>query len=132
MIGRRFVLLLLVLASAGCDGPEDVVAEAVRAAAAGDAEAYEACFTKRSRPFLRIIRRTASRVEPRLADLGAGEVDVGAAEALPPDEDGTARALVPIQEGPRAMPVVLHSLAGAWRIDLVDTERATSRFGGDL
>ncbi|MGM0575029.1 MAG: hypothetical protein ACQEXJ_04780 [Myxococcota bacterium] len=123
-------LALVVVATVGCEGPADVVTSAAEAARGGDHEAYAACFTPRSRPILRALWRTAERVAPDAAGLGAGDVAVGDVKGLSPDEHDRRRAVVTVQEGGRSLPVVLHSLAGAWRIDLMDTERVSMGLGG--
>ena len=131
------LLLLLLLDGPGCglgEGPAGVVARAARAAQDGDREAYAACFTPRSRALLRAYWTTAGSIRPALAELHGGPVRTGRPRAIAPGKDGRLRALVPVAERGDEVGLVLHEEAGAWRVDLVDTERerALTRLGGRL
>lgn len=121
-----FALLALGAASAlaACSGPETIVLEAAEASAAGDREAYVGCFTPRSQPILRAFFGAAERTNPALTRLGAGEVVVGEAQAMKPTPEGRQRAVVGVAErGSEGITLVVHDLAGVWRIDLIDSER---------
>ena len=131
---RHYVLAALLLAGQGaalgaCDSPADVVLDAADAARAGDRGAYLACLTPRSRAVVQALWHAADAVDPDLSRLGAGTVEVTGVQAMPPLLDGRARARVTTREGQQTLPVVLHQTAGAWRIDVMDTERALTGFG---
>ncbi|MEZ4265523.1 MAG: hypothetical protein R3F39_04030 [Myxococcota bacterium] len=107
-----------------CGGPEGIVRDAAAAAAAGDREAYVGCFTPRSRSLLRAFYTAAEQTRPEVARLGAGAVVVGEAKAMKPSPDGAARAVVAVSEqGRETVALVVHEMAGIWRIDLIDSER---------
>lgn len=121
---RALVLGPLVgLLLVGCQGPVAVVESAVDAARRGDRDAYEACFTQRSRPMLRALWRAAGDGNHG-SSLGAGVVTTGAPTMLQPGQDWQPRVMVPVSEGAQRLGLVLHSEALTWRIDLVDTEGA--------
>ena len=122
LAGLRLVALLSLLFMGGCTGPAAVVERAVEAARAGDRQAYEACFTKRSRATLRALWR-ASEAAGAGPALGAGAVRLGDSQWLTPGEAWQPRVVVPVTEGEQHIGVVLHSEALTWRIDLYDTER---------
>jgi len=123
----RFSLGLLLLALLhGCATPESVVRTAIEAAADGDDAAYEGCFTPRSRPMIRAMRR-AQTPRPTGGFSRATQV-----HELPGGELLWGRRVVRVTDGERQMQLVLKGEAGAWRIDLIDTERRTSSAGGRL
>ena len=112
--------------SAGCTGPVTIVERAAEAASGGDAAAYEACFTPRSRPILRSLWRAGHP----FGVTGDHKIEIGELRLLSPGDDWQPRLLVPVSEGGRTMDVVLHGQALSWRIDLIDTERTLARLGG--
>jgi hypothetical protein len=70
---------------------------------------------------------------PRRGDrfaLAAGDVTVQAVAAIPPGSEGTSRVAVTLSEGGAPFRLVVHEVGGAWRIDLIDTERALTGFAG--
>ena len=119
---RLFVIALSVLVTA-CSTPTGIVEEAVAAAGRGDRDAYIACFTARSRPLLRGLYNAADAKNPDLAMLGEQGARVTDMEYLDAKGAGGERALVTVTEGQESMPLVVHASAGAWRIDLMDSER---------
>ena len=123
----RSALALFVLGAAalgGCATPESVVREAIAAAERGDHAAYEACFTPRSRPVLRTMRRAAG---PLALGSAPGRIEVS---ARPGGPLAWGRRVVDITDGERQVELVLRGDAGAWRIDLIDTERRAASAGG--
>ncbi|MGB0588556.1 MAG: hypothetical protein ACPGU1_02645 [Myxococcota bacterium] len=106
-----------------CSTPTGIVEEAVEAAGRGDRDAYIACFTERSRPLLRGLYHAADAKNPKLAALGEQGARVTGVEFLAPSGGAGQRALVTVSEGQESMPLVVHASAGAWRIDLMDSER---------
>ena len=123
----RFSLgLLLMLALQGCATPESVVRTAIEAAHSGDETAYESCFTPRSRPMIRAIRR-AQTPSPTGGVSGTAQV-----HELPGGGLLWGRRVVRVTDGERQVQLVLVGEAGTWRIDLIDTERRTSSTGGRL
>jgi hypothetical protein len=123
----RFSLgLLLLLLVQGCATPESVVRTAIEAAQSGDEAAYEGCFTPRSRPMIRAIRR-AQGPTPTGGVSGSAQV-----HELPGGGLFWGRRVVRVTDGERQVKLVLQGEAGAWRIDLIDTERRTSSVGGRL
>ena len=130
--GLFVFLALVVVVSPACKGPTDVVLAASEAAAAGDREAYVATFTPRSRPVLRALYAVADRTRPELAQLGSLGVRISGVEPMPYGLDGAQRLLITVTEGGRSLPLVLHGVAGTWRIDLMDSERALSGVGMGL
>jgi len=109
---------------AGCATPEAVVRSALEASERGDVSSYEACFTPRSRPVLRTLQRATGPLSPK---LGTGKITVS-------ERPGGARAwgrrVVTVSDGSRQVQLVLRGEAGAWRIDLIDTERRAASSGG--
>ena len=126
------VLALLTALPAGCATPGDVVEAAAAAAADDDLDAYVACFTARSRPLLRAYYDAVAAHRPELAKLGAGAVAIAEVKEMPGYGGGAPRVVVTAVEGGRSIPLVLHGNAGAWRIDLFDSERALSGLGMGL
>jgi hypothetical protein len=134
---RLFIIALSMLVTA-CSTPTGIVEEAVAAAARGDRDAYIACFTERSRPLLRGLYNAADAKNPDLAVLGeqgARVTDMRFASKVQPiggNASASQRALVTVTEGHESLPLVVHASSGAWRIDLLDSERvltgAESRF----
>ena len=118
-------LLLLSLVH-GCATPESVVRTAIESAETGDDEAYEGCFTPRSRPMIRAMRR-AQTPSPTGGVSASSQV-----HELPGGGLLWGRRVVRVTDGERRVQLVLRGEAGAWRIDLIDTERRTSSAGGRL
>ena len=125
-MGFAAIALVLCALTGGCTGPITVVERAVEAARAGDSQAYEACFTPRSRPLLRSLWRAGDTFGSRTAET----VEMGELRLLAPGDDWQPRLLVPVAEGGQTMEIVLHGQALSWRIDLIDTERTLARLGG--
>ncbi len=123
---------LVVLVGAGCATPAGVVEAAAAAAADDDLDAYVACFTARSRPLLRAYYASAREHRPELARLGASDVAIAEVKEMSRALMGTPRVVVTAVEAGRSIPLVLHGVAGAWRIDLMDSERALSGLGMGL
>ena len=122
--------LLSILVCSGCSDPSRIVEEAVAASGRGDRAAYVACFTPRSRPLLRTLFTIADAKRPELGRLGEKGAQVASTKAIAPGDKGQARALVTVHEAGRSLPVVVHAEAGAWRIDLMDSERVLTGLGG--
>ena len=123
----RFVIgLTLVVAASGCATPESVVRAAVEAAETGDLHAYESCFTPRSRPVIRTLRRASG---PLVMGQDASQIRV---EARPGATTSWNRRVVSVTDGSRIVDLVLRGDAGAWRIDLIDTERRAASSGGRI
>ena len=122
-------LLSACLMMAACGTPAGIVTEAAQAAAAGDHGAYVACFTPRSRALLKTMYATAEQTRPDLAVLGGSAVTVSQVRGMSVGIEGRDRAVVTVTEDGRSIPLVLHRLAGAWRIDLMDSERVLSGLG---
>ena len=118
---------LLVIASSllltACAGPGGIVEEAITAAQKGDRDAYIACFTERSRPLLRGLYESADRHNPELAQMGGAGARVIAITPMGTKPGAGERARVSVQEGSETLELMVHSRAGAWRIDLLDSER---------
>lgn len=127
VLHRAIIAALVVALSTAllaCGGPEGIVREAATAAAAGDRAAYIGCFTPRSRSILRAFYASAETVRPEVARLGAGELIVGESKPMKPGPDGGSRAVVAVAEsGHESLALVVHEMAGIWRIDLIDSER---------
>ena len=118
-------LLLLVLFS-GCATPESVVRTAIEAAETGDHATYESCFTPRSRPMIRALRR-AQKPSATRGLSAATQI-----HELPGGDMFSGRRVVRVTDGQRQMNLVLRGDAGSWRIDLIDTERRASSAGSRL
>ena len=119
-----------VFTACAMPGPEVVVAQAVEAARAGDREGLLACFTPASRPILSTWWDALERSgHPDLHVWGAAAVNVVEERALPKRDFGPERTVVRVQEGNIAQDLVLHRMAGVWRIDLLDTERSSRGVG---
>ena len=103
--------------------------EAIDAASRDDRHGYVACFTPRSRPLLRSLYAVADAERPELGRLGGAGATISEVRPMAAGETGQDRALVTVTEGGRSLPVVVHAEAGAWRIDLMDTERVLTGFG---
>ena len=112
--------LLLMSMVWGCATPESVVRTAIEAAESNDNAAYDACFTARSRPMIRALRR-AQRPSPTGGLSRATELRESPGGGLL-----SGRRVVQITDGERQMQLVLQGRAGSWRIDLIDTERRAS------
>ncbi len=128
-IRLRVLLAALVLAGASAcaqlaGDPSAIVRTAVDAAREQDREAFLACFTPRSRPLLITWWNAVDDVRPALGRLGASEVAVTDIKLLRDRDVDVERAIVSLREGQASMRVIVHRLAGEWRIDLRDTERA--------
>jgi hypothetical protein len=107
-----------------------VVTEAFESATEGDQAGYLACFTPRSRAVIEAYWTATSSKRPALATLSAGTVEIGnTLRSLPPGNRGETRVLVRIKEGDKSLGLVLHGVAGTWRIDLLDTERESAMAG---
>ncbi len=142
--GRRRVALrlgaaalALVVVGGGCGGwlspagPEQVTRRALRAAQAGDRAGLLATLTPRSRSLVDAIWSVADDSgQGGLFGLSGGAPEVASVRAFPPGEEGVERARVVVVDGPDRLALVLHRRAGAWRIDLVDTERTLTGLGG--
>jgi hypothetical protein len=124
MTRSLLALFVLVVAMGGCATPESVVRQAVAASERGDQAAYEACFTPRSRSVLRTVRRAAG---PLNFGASSGRIEVS---ARPGGPLAWGRRIVDITDGERQIQLVLRGDAGAWRIDLIDTERRAAAAGG--
>ena len=125
----KSILLALSLLIAAYGAPAGIVEEAVDAASRDDRSAYIACFTPRSRPLLRSLYAVADAERPELGRLGNSGATITEVRHMSPGEAGQRRAVVTVSEGGQTLPVVVHAEAGAWRIDLMDTERALTGFG---
>ena len=125
---RRFVIALCLMV-VGCSTPTRIVDEAISAADRGDRAAYIACFTPRSKPLLNSMYAVAETSRPELARLGSKGAQVASVQGMSPGDTGQARAMVTVHEGGRSLPLVVHSEAGAWRIDLMDSERVLTGLG---
>lgn len=127
------VAAVATVTSSGCafDGPDVVIAQVADAARRGDRDDFMACFTPRSRAVLEVWWTTVDKHQPSLGALGAGDVQVVAQRPYSGRDAGPERALVSLREGERQIPLVLHRMGGAWRIDLLDSERV-GLGGGDL
>lgn len=125
----RTLVIALSLVIVGCSTPSGIVEEAAAAAGRNDRGAYIACFTPRSRPLLRSLYTVADADKPELARLGNTGASVTEVRPMAPGDQGQNRALVTVSEGGRTLPLVVHADAGAWRIDLMDSERALTGFG---
>lgn len=82
-----------------------------------------ACFTPRSRPLLVTWWSAVDEVRPDLGRLGAADVEVTDIKLLRDRDVDVERAIVSVREGRATLRLVVHRLAGEWRIDLRDTER---------
>ena len=118
-------LLLLALVQ-GCATPESVVRTAIEAAEEGDKTAYDGCFTLRSRPLIRAMRR-AQTPSPT-----GGFSPTTQVHELPGGGLFWGRRVVRVTDGERQIQLVLLGEAGSWRIDLIDTERRSASAGGRL
>lgn len=123
------LLAAFVLSSAGActqlaGDPSAIVRSAIDAARDQDRDAFLACFTPRSRPFLITWWNTVDDVRPALGQLGAGEVAVTDIKLLRDRDVDVERAIVSLREGQASLRLIVHRMAGEWRIDLRDTERA--------
>ncbi len=125
---RRLLLAILALVFVGgCDSPDEIVDDAVAAARTGDRAAYAACFTERSRPILASFWAAADEANPKLGVLSVlGDPTVIRVQPARRLHGGPERAVVVVEEAGRRARLVVHELAGTWRIDLVDTEREMS------
>jgi len=119
---RLFVIALGALVTA-CSPPTGIVEEAVAAAGRGDRDAYIECFTARSRPLLRGLYNAADAKNPDLAMLGEKGARVTDVQYLGSGGGGGEKAMVTVTEGQQSIPLVIHGSFGAWRIDLIDSER---------
>jgi len=99
------------------------VRSAVDAARDEDRDAFMACFTPASRPLLVTWWTAVDAVRPELGRLGAGAVEVTDIKLVRDRDVDVERAIVSLREGEATFRVVVHRLAGEWRIDLRDTER---------
>ena len=120
---RSSLVLVLFGLLFGCATPESVVRTAIEAAESGDHATYEACFTARSRPMIRAVR---SAQEPSLTSGLSRATEL---HELPGGGLISGRRVVRATDGERQMQLVLQGEAGAWRIDLIDTERRASSAG---
>lgn len=121
---KRLLVGMVAVLLGACAGPDGIVNEAVDAARSGDRAAYAACFTKRSRPILASFWAAADEVNPAVSALGVlGNPTVIRVQPARTLHGGPDRAVVVVEEQGRRARLVVHHLAGAWRIDLVDTER---------
>ncbi len=125
-----FTVIVLSLLAAGCSSPASIVEEAVTAAAQGDRDAYVGCFTPRSRALLRSLYTIADAKKPELALLGEQGAQITSVQPLSPGDLGQSRAMVTLAEGEQTLSLVVHSNAGAWRIDLMDSERVLTGSAG--
>lgn len=114
--------MLALLTLGGCQQPESVIADAARAARAGDRDGYAACFTTRSRPIIEAFWMATDENNPTLGALGAGDVQIRGVVVSKDRNRDVERAIVSLDEGGDRMRVVLHRTGGNWRIDLLDTE----------
>ena len=111
-LSRILVLVLMLgLFTTGCRGPETVVQDAISAAQANDREAYLACFTPRSRAFLKLLWRDKN------APLSSRDARIVSSERF-----GGQLTSVQVQEGSMIVPIILRGGVGQWRIDLLDME----------
>lgn len=127
----------LVFGTSGCRGwltpagPGEVTQQALDAAQAGDRAGLMATLTPRSRALLEAIWSTADESgRGALFRLQGGSSKVASVRGFPPGEGGVERARVVVTDGPDRLALVLHRRAGAWRIDLVDTERTLTGLTG--
>ena len=118
---------LLLASLSACATPESVVRSAIEAAQEGRGAAYEACFTPRSRPILRTLRRAETALD--LHRWTPEEVQI---HERPGGKRPWARRTVEVSDGSRVVQLVLRGQAGAWRIDLMDTERRATSAQGRL
>ena len=123
------LLAAFALSSAGActqlaGDPSAIVRSAIDAARDQDRDAFLACFTPRSRPFLITWWNTVDDVRPALGQLGAGEVAVTDIKLLRDRDVDVERAIVSLREGQASLRLIVHRMASEWRIDLRDTERA--------
>ena len=125
---RRF-LIALSLMVVGCNSPTHIVEEAIEAADRGDRSAYIACFTPRSKPLLRSMYSVADASRPTLGQMGQKGAVVASVQRMAPGDDRQNRVMVTVHEAGRSLPLVVHSEAGAWRIDLMDSERVLTGLG---
>lgn len=129
-------LLILLMLSAlgvsvsmsGCSRPEGIVLEAADAARRGDKADYLACFTPRSAAMLEAMWQVAGPQRGDRFGLAAGDVQVRDVAPIPPGVEGIERVAVTLTEGGAPFRLVVHEVGGAWRIDLIDTERALTGF----
>mgnify|MGYP007078943899 CR=1 FL=1 len=118
--------LLLFASSAlfmACTSPVGIVEEAIDAADRGDRDAYIACFTERSRPLLRAFYNVAEVHNPALAQIGQAGAKVSEVTPLETPGSEDAKVHVRVSEGEAHLDLVVRSSGGAWRIDLIDSER---------
>ncbi len=122
---RTITVLVIALSwlVVGCNSPTSIVEEAVAAAGRSDRQAYIGCFTPRSRPLLQSLYTAADSKNPALAGLGERGARVTSVQFIGPGQNRARRALVTVEEGSESLPLVVHASAGAWRIDLLDSER---------
>jgi len=125
---RRFVIALCLMV-VGCSSPSRIVDEAISAADRGDRDGYIACFTPRSKPLLQSMYAVADASRPELSQLGSKGAQIAGVQGMAPGDGGQPRAMVTVHEGGRSLPLVVHSEAGAWRIDLMDSERVLTGLG---
>ena len=112
-------------------GPAEVTRQALDAAQAGDRAGLLETLTPRSRALLDAIWSAADETgHGALFTLQGGAPQVASVRPFPPGEEGVERARVVVTDGPDRLALVLHRRAGAWRIDLVDTERTLTGLGG--
>ena len=113
----------------GCAGvtsplsPSQTVLGAAEAFAAGQQSTFKAHFTERSRAMLGLVvssRMDSSKEAPR----GGPPVTIKRERSMNHGHLNQQRILVEIIAGGAESALVLHDVGGAWRIDLIDTERA--------
>ena len=125
-----WLLLVLTTLVVGCSSPAAIVEAAVDAAERNDRGDYIACFTPRSRPLLSGLYSVADAANPTMATLGSADVQITEVRPMSVGHEGQDRAMVTINEQGRSLSLVVHAEAGAWRIDLMDTERILTGLGG--
>ena len=125
---RWLIAASLLIGCAGATSPlspAQVVMSAADALDAGDKEAFEAHFTERSRPLLRLVltrKGLGESVEEPPTPISALSVERERAMNL--GHLAQQRVLVELEAAGKKGAVVVHDVGGAWRIDLMDSERA--------
>ena len=123
---RWLLATSMLLSCAGVTSPlspSQTVLGAAEAFAAGQQTVFEAHFTERSRALLGLV--VNSRADSgHVAPLGGHPVTIERERRINHGHLNQQRILVEVTAGSAKSALVLHDVGGAWRIDLVDTERA--------